>query len=177
MASRLDSRYSSAVGGIPGNFRGVVQREPIVSVIGPGEAVQFMESMAFDVGRGLAELGITLVCGGGSGVMEAACRGAREYGGRTIGILPGADAEEANPYVDIAIPTGLGEARNPLVVSSGQLVIAIGEGYGTLSEVAYALRLRKHVIGLGTWAIPGIDEAVSPSDALEKASAALGLSI
>ena len=91
-----------------------------------------------------------LVCGGLGGVMEAACRGARERGGITLGILPGLDRAAANPHVSVALPTGLGEARNALVVRAADALIAVGGGYGTLSEIALALKAGKRVIGLGT---------------------------
>jgi uncharacterized protein (TIGR00725 family) len=110
---------------------------------------------------------VVLVTGGLGGVMEAACRGARDAGGTTIGILPGADRSAANPYVDVAIPTGLGEARNALVVRSADAVIAIGGAYGTLSEIAFALKAGKRVVGLGTWEIDGVEPADSPETAVE----------
>jgi uncharacterized protein (TIGR00725 family) len=99
--------------------------------------------------------------------MEAACRGAKESGGRTVGILPGADRSAANPYVDVAIATGLGEARNALVVRAADALIAVGGGYGTLSEVALALKAGKRVVGLGTWDIEGVVAADSPEAAVE----------
>jgi uncharacterized protein (TIGR00725 family) len=92
-----------------------------------------------------------VVCGGLGGVMEAVCRGARSQGGMTIGILPGSDGSEANGYVDIAIPTGMGEMRNALIVRAADAVIAISGGFGTLSEIGFALKLGKRVVGLSTW--------------------------
>jgi hypothetical protein len=103
--------------------------------------------------------------------MEAACRGAREAGGVTIGILPGADRGAANRFVEVAIPTGLGEARNAVVVRSADAVVAVGGGYGTLSEIAFALKAGKPVVGLGGWEIEGVQAAESPERAV---SAALG---
>jgi uncharacterized protein (TIGR00725 family) len=120
------------------------------------------------VGRLVAERGAVLVCGGRGGAMEAACRGAKQAGGLTVGILPGSDRSDANPYVDVALPTGLGEARNALVVRAADAVIAIGGGYGTLSEIALALKAGKPVIGLDTWEIDG----VAPADGPEAAVAA-----
>lgn len=108
------------------------------------------------MGRLLAERGAAVVCGGLGGTMEAACRGARSGGGTTIGLLPGFDRADANPYVDVAIPTGLGEARNALIVRAADAVIALGGGYGTLSEIALALRAGKRVVGVGTWEIEGV---------------------
>jgi uncharacterized protein (TIGR00725 family) len=99
--------------------------------------------------------------------MEAACRGARESGGMTVGILPGTDRSDANPHVVIAIPTGLGEARNALVVRAADALISIGGGYGTLSEIAFALKAGKRVVGLGTWDVEGVEPAGSPDSAVE----------
>jgi uncharacterized protein (TIGR00725 family) len=108
-----------------------------------------------------------VVTGGLGGVMEAACRGAHEAGGTTIGILPGTERSDANPFVDVAIPTGMGEARNALVVRSADALIAIGGAYGTLSEVALALKAGKRVAGLGTWEIDGVEAVDSPGAAVE----------
>jgi uncharacterized protein (TIGR00725 family) len=119
------------------------------------------------VGRGLAARGAVVVCGGLGGAMEAACRGAKEAGGMTVGLLPGLDRRDANPYVDVAVTTGLGEARNALVVRAADALIAVGGGYGTLSELGLALRTGKRVVGLGTWEIDGIDPASSPEEAVE----------
>ena len=108
--------------------------------------------MAEAVGRELARQGAILICGGEGGVMEAACKGAQAEGGITIGILPGDSRRTANPYVLIPIVTGIGSARNIIVVKSAQAVIAIGGGYGTLSEISFALKNNIPVIGLNTWA-------------------------
>ncbi len=113
------------------------------------------------------------MCGGLGGVMEAACRGANEAGGVSVGILPGADRAAANRFVDIAIPTGLGEARNALVVRSAEALVAVGGGYGTLSEIAFALKAGKPVVGLGSWEIDGVRPAESPELAVSAALAAL----
>lgn len=99
--------------------------------------------------------------------MEAACRGAKEAGGTTIGILPGTDRGAANPFVDVAVPTGLGEARNALVVRAADALVAVGGGYGTLSEIALALKAGKPVVGLGTWDVDGVQAADSPEAAVE----------
>jgi uncharacterized protein (TIGR00725 family) len=122
---------------------------------------------AEQVGRELGSRGVVLVCGGLGGVMEAACRGAKDAGGMTIGILPGSDRAAANPFVDVAIATGLGEARNALVARAGDAMIAIGGGYGTLSEIALALKAGKRVVGLGSWEIEGVEGAGSPDAAVE----------
>jgi uncharacterized protein (TIGR00725 family) len=99
--------------------------------------------------------------------MEAACKGAKEAGGTTVGILPGTERSAANEYVDVAIATGLGEARNALVVRAADAVVAIGGGYGTLSEIALALKAGKRVVGVGTWDIEGVEAAGSPAAAVE----------
>jgi uncharacterized protein (TIGR00725 family) len=127
------------------------ERKPIVSVIGASDSTESQTADAEKVGRLLAEQGVVLVCGGRGGVMQAACRGALEAGGLTVGILPGIDADVGNPYLSISLPTGLNHARNVLVVLAGQIIIAIGGGSGTLSEIALALKMGKKVIGLYTW--------------------------
>ena len=122
-----------------------------VAVVGTSEPSAELEATAEEVGRRLAEAGATVVCGGLGGVMEAACRGAKAAGGTTVGILPGLDRRTANRFVDVAVPTGLGEARNALVARAGEAMIAVGGGYGTLAEVALALRAGTPVVGLDTW--------------------------
>jgi uncharacterized protein (TIGR00725 family) len=122
---------------------------------------------AESVGRELGARGAVVVCGGLGGAMEAACRGAKDAGGTTVGLLPGLDRRDANPYVDVAVPTGLGEARNALVVRAADALVAVGGGYGTLSEIGLALRAGKRVVGLGTWEIDGIDALSSPGEAVE----------
>jgi uncharacterized protein (TIGR00725 family) len=125
------------------------------------------------VGELLAERGAIVACGGRGGVMEAACRGAVARGGMTVGVLPGSDAAEGNAYLTIAIPTGMGQARNAIVALAGESVIAIGGGAGTLSEIGLALKAGRRVIGLQTWNVrdrngvpAGILEATSPEHAV-----------
>jgi uncharacterized protein (TIGR00725 family) len=125
----------------------------IIGVIGDSSCSPEEAKLAASVGELLAQRGATLVCGGLGGVMEAACRGAKSKGGLTVGILPGQDPSTANPCVDIPVVTGIGEARNVAVVKSAQAVIAICGGYGTLSEIAYALKSGIPVIGLNTWSL------------------------
>lgn len=125
--------------------------------------------LAEAVGRGLAESGATVVCGGLGGVMAAACRGAHAGGGLTVGILPGLDRTAANRWVDVAVPTGLGEARNVLVVRAADAVVAVGGGYGTLSEVAFALKTGTPVVGLHSWGIEGTVEVDSAEEAVAAA--------
>jgi len=122
-----------------------------VAVVGPSAASAEEERVASDVGRLLAGRGAIVVTGGLDGVMAAASRGAREAGGTTLGMLPGTDRTGANPWVDVAVPTGMGEARNALVVRTADGVIAVGGEYGTLSEIALALKLGRPVVGIGTW--------------------------
>jgi uncharacterized protein (TIGR00725 family) len=142
-----------------------------VAVVGRDDAGPEERGVAEQVGRGLAEGGAVVVCGGLGGVMEAACRGAQAVGGTTLGILPGLDRREANPHVEVAIPTGLGEARNALVVRAADALVAVGGGYGTLSEIALALKTGKPVIGLGTWDLRGAEVvgAGSPPEAVTAA--------
>jgi uncharacterized protein (TIGR00725 family) len=142
---------------------------PYVAVVGPGEATRDEEAAAERVGRRLAEAGAVVVCGGLGGVMAAACRGASDAGGRAVGILPGTDRAAANAWVDVAIPTGLGELRNGLVVRSADAVIAVGGGFGTLSEIGLALKAGKPVVGIDTWAIEGIEPVGAPDEAVERA--------
>jgi len=122
-----------------------------VSVIGGGRCTDAERALAEEVGRLLARRGVILVCGGLSGIMEAAAQGAKEVGGTTIGILPGHDRSAANPFLDFVLTTGIGHARNLAVVSSGDAVIAVGGEYGTLSEIALAAALGRPVTVLGGW--------------------------
>ncbi len=142
----------------------------IIGVIGAGDCDEKTYQMAIDVGRGIARHGYVLVCGGLGGVMEGAAKGAKEAGGLTVGILPGFSPEDANPYIDIPIVTGIGHARNILIVRTAAVLIAISGSYGTLSEIATALKLKKPVIGLKTW--PGFDKihyVNTAQEAVEKA--------
>lgn len=142
-----------------------------IGVIGAGVCSARAAGLAYDVGRLIAENGAVLVCGGLGGVMEHAARGAYDAGGVTVGILPGFDMQEANPYIQVMIPTGLSHARNVLVVRSSQAVIAIEGSYGTLSEIAFALKLGKPVIGLSTWDIGS--EIIAVETARDAVSTAL----
>ncbi len=144
----------------------------LIAVIGAGQCDEKTYALAEEVGRELAQRGATVVCGGLGGVMEAVCKGTKSAGGTTIGILSGTNSREANPYVDIPIVTGMGEARNVIVVRSGRAVIAVGGEHGTLSEIAFALKFGIPVIGLGTWDIPGIVIAKDARQAVELATSA-----
>lgn len=137
-----------------------------VSVIGAGDCGPDTAEAARRLGRLLAERGFELVCGGLGGVMAAAAQGAREAGGRTVGILPGLDRSAANPYIDLPLVTGLGPMRNFLVVANGDVAVAVEGGSGTLSEIGLALKIGRPVIGLGRWAdLPGVCRADSPEEA------------
>jgi uncharacterized protein (TIGR00725 family) len=130
---------------------------------------------AHAAGRRLAELGAIVVTGGRGGVMEAACRGAREAGGHTIGILPGFDRSDANPFVEFSLPTGLGELRNGLVARAAEAVVAVGGAWGTLAEIAFARGAGKPVFGVGTWELgeDGVVTVGSGAEAAERAVAAI----
>jgi uncharacterized protein (TIGR00725 family) len=150
-----------------------MSRTPYVAVVGPGEASPDELHAAEEIGAGLAAAGAVVVTGGLGGVMEAACRGARSRRGRTVGILPGEDRDAANGWVDVAIATGLGELRNGIVVRAVDALVAVGGGHGTLSEVALALKLGRPVVGLGTWAVHGVDHVSTPEAALDRIGALL----
>ena len=128
---------------------------------------------AEEAGAAIAAAGGTLICGGLGGVMEAACRGARSRGGMTVGILPGADRDDANGWVVLAVPTGLGEARNAVVVAAADAVVAIGGGWGTLTEIGFALRAGKPVLGVGTWELERGGAAVAGVRAVDDAATAV----
>lgn len=147
-----------------------------IGVLGPNTVSEEGYALGFEVGRHIAETGAALFCGGLGGMMRAAAEGARTAGGETVGILPGSDRSSANSFIDIAIPTGLGPARNALLVSSCDAVIAIHGAYGTLSEIAFALRLSIPVVGLNTWEVyrhgrpdPGIHPVDTAAEAVEMA--------
>ena len=143
---------------------------PYVAVVGPGEATPDEERDAATVGGALAVGGAIVVCGGLGGVMAAACRGARDAGGTTVGLLPGVDRAAGNPWLSVAIPTGLGELRNGLVVRAADAVVAVGGGFGTLSEIALALKLGRPVVGLGTWDIAAPVTRVRDAEAAARAA-------
>jgi hypothetical protein len=149
----------------------------IVGVIGSSKADPDILALAEEVGSEIAKRGAAVVCGGLTGVMEAVCKGARKEGGLTIGIIPSDSRNDANPYVQIPIVTGMGMGRNVMLVKTADVVIAVGGEFGTLSEIAHALKLGKTVIGLRTWklerahtrAIPDLIEVDSPKKAVDLA--------
>jgi uncharacterized protein (TIGR00725 family) len=154
-----------------------------IAVIGSSrlEAGSELEGLAEEVGRRLAEAGVTVVCGGGGGVMEAAARGAAEAGGEVIGIVPGHEVGDANPYCTRVVATGIGQARNLAVVSSGEVVIAVGGEWGTLSEIGLARAIGRTVVALRSWTLrgyermegaPGVVPAETPEQAVALALAA-----
>jgi uncharacterized protein (TIGR00725 family) len=157
-------------------------RPPLVAVCGPGEADAEAERLAEEVGRLLAERGAVVLCGGLGGVMAAAARGAAAAGGLCVGLLPGEDPDAAAPELGLAIPTGLGELRNGLLVRACAGVVAIGGAYGTLSEIGFALRLGRPVVGLRTWELrrpgagppdPGVRVAGSAAEAVDSVLTAI----
>ena len=149
---------------------------PYISVIGAGQASEDEAAAAEEIGRLLAEAGALLICGGLGGVMDAAARGCRAAGGTSVGILPGDDRTDGSPHLTVRIATGLGEARNAIVARAADAVIAVGGEFGTLSEIALALKMGKPVVGLGTWTLdleglPGdpLQRAADPPEAVAKA--------
>jgi uncharacterized protein (TIGR00725 family) len=148
-----------------------------IAVIGGFPCSPEEARMAEIVGRELAKKGATLICGGEGGVMEAACKGARAAGGTTIGILPGESRVTANSYVSIPIITGLGSARNIIIIKSVQAVIAIGGGYGTLTEIGFALKVNVPIIGLNTWSLYRDNQADNSIILTEDPVAAVELAI
>ena len=146
-----------------------------ISVIGAGQASDEMAA-GEEIGRRLAEAGAVLVCGGLGGVMDAAARGCEAVGGTSVGVLPGEDRAHASAHLTVRIATGLGEARNAIVARAADAVIAVGGEFGTLSEIALALKMGKPVVGLGTWSLdleglPGdpLQRASDPADAVARA--------
>jgi uncharacterized protein (TIGR00725 family) len=147
-----------------------------IGVLGPNTTTAEQDALGVEVGRLIAEAGATLMCGGLGGMMQAAAEGARSAGGQTVGILPGPDKHAANEFIELAIPTDLGAYRNAVLVRSCDAVIAIHGAYGTLSEIAFALRLNVPVVGLHTWEVhrggapdPGIHVAETAREAVELA--------
>ena len=156
-------------------------RRRLVAVCGESDPQTSLTDLAFELGRGIAERDAVLICGGLTGVMEHAARGARAAGGLTIGLLPGDDTNEANPYIDVAIATGLAHARNSILALTADGVVVLGGGLGTMSEVALALRNRRPTIGIRTWRFdregrtePELPVAASPKDALDWLFARMG---
>jgi uncharacterized protein (TIGR00725 family) len=143
-----------------------------IAVIGPRDATQAQYAAAEAIGRGLAAMGLPILCGGRGGVMEAVCKGASEAGGLAIGLLPEPDPAVGNVYASVLIATGIGEARNALIARAAHCVVAIGDSYGTLSEVALARQFGKLVIGLeGAAAVEGVEHVATVEQALARVAA------
>jgi len=144
-----------------------------LAVVGAGSCSDSVEDLAAEVGREIARHDAVLICGGLGGVMAAAARGAKEVGGFTIGILPGACSRDANVYIDFPVATNMGQARNAIIVQTADALIAVDGGYGTLSEMALALKIGKPVVAIQSrFAIPGVQAARTPSEAVSIALAA-----
>ena len=127
-----------------------------ISVIGGSEIDAKVERLAQEIGEIVAKVGAILVCGGLKGAMEATCKGAKKAGGTTIGLLPGKDKADANPYVDIALPTTIGYARNAMVAASADIIIALPGSHGTRSEISYGLVYKRPILDLGNWGVEGM---------------------
>ena len=138
-----------------------------VAVVGGHKCSKKHCKIAQEIGQLIAKESWILICGGGKGIMEAACQGAKEQGGLTVGILPSYRGEEANVYLDVKIPTGLGLARNVLVVRAADVIIAVDGEYGTLSEIAFAINEDKPVIGIDTWDIKRVVRVKTPKEAIK----------
>ena len=153
----------------------MADRTIYVAVIGASRASHEQLEQAQAAGRRLAELGAVLVTGGRGGVMEAACRGAKEAGGRTVGILPGLDRSDANAYLDVSLPTGMGEMRNGLVARAAEAVVAVGGAWGTLAEIAFARAAGRPVFGVESWELgeDGVEAVASGAEAAERAVGAI----
>jgi hypothetical protein len=151
-------------------------RTPYIAVCGPGVANARESAWAEEIGRRLAEAEAIVVCGGISGVMDDVARGAATAGGTVVGILPGPDRAGASVHLTVSVPTGMGETRNALVVRAADAVIAVAGEWGTLSEIALALKMGRPVVGLGTWElakagtpVEGIVRAATPEEAVDRA--------
>lgn len=138
----------------------------LVAVIGGHSCTHEVEQLAIKLGNLLSKVGVTVVCGGLGGVMKAVAKGVHDRGGLTVGILPGEDKSSANSYIDIPISTGLGNTRNTIVAGCADIIVALPGEYGTLSEIAFALNMRKPVIGIGSWEIKGMQQAATPEEAV-----------
>jgi len=146
-----------------------IRKKIRIGVIGGSSPAPEYRQIARDVGKLIAERGAILICGGLSGVMEEAARGAKKAGGVTIGILPGTSPQDANPYIDIPIATGMGYSRNSLLAMNADVLIAVDGQFGTLTEIAYGNIYDKRVIGIGTWNIEGVIKVETAEEAIETA--------
>jgi uncharacterized protein (TIGR00725 family) len=151
----------------------VMKKRPVIAVIGGRKETKALLKEAEETGRLIAEGGAVLISGGLSGVMKSASNGARLAGGLTVGILPQDDTLGSNRYIDVAVATGLGIGRNVIIARTADALVAIGGGYGTLSEIAFGLQLGKPVVGISSWDIRGVVPAADAADAVAKAFAAI----
>jgi uncharacterized protein (TIGR00725 family) len=148
---------------------------PPIAVAGSNEANPATLAAAEELGGLLADAGFVVISGGMGGVMEAVSRGARSKRGVTVGLLPGEDPSDANGWVELALPTGLGETRNAVLARAARGLVAIGRGYGTLSEIAFALKAGRPVVGIGTWDVDGVEHAAGAREAAERIAALVPL--
>ena len=155
----------------------MANNKKIIGVIGTSSPSQEETKLAYELGGLIAEKGAILICGGLGGIMESVCKGTKEKGGITIGILPEDSKIHANKYVDIPIPTGFSHARNIIIVRTSDSIISIGGGYGTLSEIAFALKLNIPVFGLGTWEIKDPNGKLAPIKIVKTPQEALELAL
>ncbi len=144
------------------------KRRIVVSVIGGHDINDKVEQLAHDIGNIIGRLGFILVCGGLDGVMKMVAKGAKKGGGMTIGLLPGTDKSDANPYIDIPLPTTIGYARNAMVACSADIIVALPGSHGTLSEICYGMVYKKPVIDLGNWNRPGMIKVKNVKEAEKK---------
>ncbi len=142
---------------------------PYIAIVGAADATAEQAQTAEQVGAGLAAAGAIVITGGRGGVMAAASRGAERAGGTVVGLLPGSDRRDANEWVTVALPTGLGELRNGLIIRAADVVVAVGGAYGTLSEIALALAAGVPVVGVGSWPIDGVDPVETAAEAVRLA--------
>lgn len=149
------------------NKTNVTDSKTIISVIGGHSCNKKVEELAIELGENIGKMGFILINGGLGGVMESVSKGAKQAGGLTVGIIPSTNKQQANPYIDVPIATGIGYARNTIVATAADVVIALPGETGTLSEIAFALNLKKPVIDLGNWGISGMIKAGSVSEAVE----------
>lgn len=153
---------------------GKAEKRKIIAVIGGRQAPRNLIKEAEKVGRLIALSGAVLLCGGLGGIMRAASRGAKRAGGLTVGILPHDNTRRANEYIDVPVATGMGIGRNVIIARTADALIAVSGEYGTLSEIAFSLQLKKPVVGIGTWDVEGVVEAADAEDAVKKVLKLIG---
>ena len=142
-------------------------KQILIGVIGGHKCDKKTQKIAYEIGKGIGQMGAILVCGGLGGVMQYPAQGAQENGGLTVGILPTDDKHDANKYIDIPIATGLGYTRNTLVITASDIIVALKGQYGTLSEIGFSLNAKKPVIGIGSWQIKGTKKAITSKQVVD----------